>query len=80
MPMRGPLLLVLAATRRDFERWCLDSGLSRDDPEVVYADREAKLRGVIHIKVIRCRGWWEHPDADLIGRLADTIEQKDRRT
>lgn len=76
MPIRRPLLFVLAATRRDFDRWCIDSGLGRDDPEVVYVDRLDKLRGVSHIKVIRCRGWWEHPHADELGTLANVIEQR----
>lgn len=78
MPNRRPVLVVLAENRTEFERWCLDSGLRRDDPEVVFADRMERLRGMTDVKVIRCRYWWAHPASEAIGQYAQIIEQRNR--
>ncbi|MFS4107492.1 hypothetical protein [Streptomyces sp. PD-S100-1] len=76
MPLRGPVIVVLAENRTEFERWCVDSGLRRNDPEVVFADREDRLRGMTGVKIIRCRYWWAHPDAERINLAAQIIEQR----
>ena len=57
------ILVVLASGYDEFRRWCLDSGLRPDDPEVLFADRFHKLRGTSRVKVIRCRRWHEHPES-----------------
>lgn len=72
------ILTVLALNYDEFRAWCRDSGLSLDDPEVVFVDREDRLRGFSNIKVIRCRRWDLHPDALRIAQTAEIIEQRSR--
>lgn len=72
------VLVVLASSYDEFRAWCRDSGLSPNDPEVVFIDREDRLRGLSDIKVIRCRRWDLHPDALRITQTAEIIEQRSR--
>lgn len=70
------ILVVLALNYGEFRAWCRDSGLRPDDREVVFADREERLRGLSNIKVIRCRRWDHHRDALRISQTAEIIEQR----
>ncbi|MDT0567888.1 hypothetical protein RM704_10470 [Streptomyces sp. DSM 3412] len=72
------ILVVLAINYDEFRAWCRDSGLSPDDPEVVFVDNEYRLCGFSNIKVIRCRHWGSHPHALRISQTAEIIEQRNR--
>lgn len=72
------ILVVLALNYDEFRAWCRDSGLSPNDPEVVFVDKEDRLRGLSNIKVIRCRRWDHHPHALHITQTAEIIEQRSR--
>lgn len=70
-----PLIVVLAQDATDFREWCIASGLSEHDRDVVYASRPDKLRGITHAKVIRCLRWYHHPESEEIGALAHELER-----
>ncbi|MFI0530292.1 hypothetical protein ACH3XX_09610 [Streptomyces scabiei] len=72
------MLVVLALNYDEFRAWCRDSGLRPDDREVVFVDKEDRLRGFSNIKVIRCRRWDLHPHALRISQTAEIIEQRSR--
>jgi hypothetical protein len=69
-------LVVLASGYDEFRRWCLDSGLRPDDPEVLFADRFHKLRGIEPTKVIRCRRHYEHPESQEIEAWLRALDER----
>ncbi|MFJ5638681.1 hypothetical protein [Streptomyces sp. NPDC093223] len=72
------LLVVLARDRGDFREWCVASGLSERDRDVVVASSPEKLRGITRAKIIRCPGWIEHEQAEEIRHYAHQIERRSR--
>lgn len=78
MPSRRPILAVLASGYDEFRRWCMDSGLSIRDPEVVFIDRPERLRGMTDVKFIRCRDAWKHPRLIEIEEVVQLIVQRRR--
>ncbi|MGW3847157.1 hypothetical protein [Streptomyces fagopyri] len=73
-----PFIVVLARDETDFREWCIASGVSERDRDVIYASDIGKLRGITHAKVLRCLRWYDHPDSDAIGEYARTLDQRSR--
>ncbi|UUU21693.1 hypothetical protein [Streptomyces sp. DSM 40750] len=82
MPVLGrpvrPILVVLARNFEEFRFWCRDSGLRENDPEVVFASRFSKLRGISYerVKVIRLRGWGQHPEGREMDAFLCAMEDR----